>query len=158
MHRSTWQGRVYWVQTSFSTQTNSYMDHNTTEVCKYKQDMNGHVKDQISIDLTVLKNIYFKIFDRLILNIQYKKFQSRWYQIDTCLPFSLNLRHGLGLNWIYWPSRSSKLTYPLYHYRNPWYQCRNTEEQYLSYWLHSIQLENIVIQHFPELFRDIVRT
>ena len=94
MHRSTWQGRVYWVQTSFSTQTNSYMDHNTTEVCKYKQKMNGHVKDQISIDLTVLKNIYFKIFDRLILNIQYKKFQSRWYQIDTCLPFSLNLRHG----------------------------------------------------------------
>ena len=51
------------------------MDHNTTEVCKYKQEMNGHVKDQISIDLTVLKNIYFKIFDRLILNIQYKKFQ-----------------------------------------------------------------------------------
>ena len=51
------------------------MDHNTTEVCKYKQDMKGDVKDQISIDLTVLKNIYFKIFDRLILNIQYKKFQ-----------------------------------------------------------------------------------
>ena len=51
------------------------MDHNTTEVCKYKQDMKGDVKDQISIDLTVLKNISFKIFDRLILNIQYKKFQ-----------------------------------------------------------------------------------